>query len=128
MDTNHRASRPAPARRYKHHPQALKREVVEKKLQPGASVSRIARDYDVNANQVFAWRKAYREGLLGERNSVELLPVQIAEEATPVRIPAAPATPEAAGTIMLERDGTRVSILGRPDSDTLRLVLDRCLR
>jgi transposase-like protein len=32
---------------------------------PGASVSRVARRRDVNANQVFRWRKLYSEGQLG---------------------------------------------------------------
>ena len=45
-----------------------RRKIVEATLQPGASVSRVARRHDVNANQVFHWRKLYREGRLGERN------------------------------------------------------------
>ena len=35
-----------------------KRQMVEATLVPGASVARVARDHGVNANQVFAWRKA----------------------------------------------------------------------
>ena len=31
----------------------------------GASVARVARKHDVNANQVFYWRKLFREGRLG---------------------------------------------------------------
>ena len=31
----------------------------------GASVARVARRHGVNANQVFYWRKQYREGRLG---------------------------------------------------------------
>ena len=34
-------------------------------FEAGASVSVVARRHDVNANQVFAWRKLYRDGLLG---------------------------------------------------------------
>jgi transposase len=45
-------------------PAALKREIVEAALAPGASVSVVARRYDVNANQVFGWRKRYRDGSL----------------------------------------------------------------
>jgi transposase len=37
----------------------LKREIVAASLKPGSSVSKVARHYDVNANQVFAWRKRY---------------------------------------------------------------------
>ena len=42
-----------------------RREIVEETLLAGASVSRVARRHDVNANQVFYWRKLYREGRLG---------------------------------------------------------------
>jgi len=41
-------------RRYKRWPEALKREIVAATLVPGASVSVVARQYDVNANQVLA--------------------------------------------------------------------------
>jgi len=40
----------------------VKREIVAASLEPGSSVSLVARRYDVNANQVFAWRKRYRSG------------------------------------------------------------------
>ena len=43
-----------------------KRRIVEETLEAGASVARVARRHAVNANQVFAWRKKYREGRLGK--------------------------------------------------------------
>ena len=46
------------------------------KLLPGASVSRVARRYDVNANQVFAWRRRYRDGA-AEPAELRLLPVTV---------------------------------------------------
>ena len=33
------------------------REIVAASLEPGSSVSVVARRYEVNVNQVFAWRK-----------------------------------------------------------------------
>ena len=45
---------------------ALKREMVEATLAGGESVSVVARRYDVNANQLFRWRREYREGLLAD--------------------------------------------------------------
>jgi transposase len=39
----------------------------------------VARHYDVNANQLFRWRKQYREGLLGEVADIRLLPVEVSE-------------------------------------------------
>ena len=48
-------------RRNKRWPEALNREIVAATLKPGASVSVVARQYDVNAHQVFSWRHRYRE-------------------------------------------------------------------
>jgi hypothetical protein len=57
-----------------------RRQVVEETLQPGASVAAIARRHEVNANQVFHWRKVYREGRLDvELAAQELVPVRITE-------------------------------------------------
>jgi transposase len=57
-----------------------RRQIVEETLQPGASVAVIARQHGVNANQVFHWRKLYREGRLELKHAAaELLPVRIAE-------------------------------------------------
>ena len=53
---------------------------MEKTLEPGASVARVARQHDVNANQVFYWRKLYREGRLGISISTALLPVRVKTE------------------------------------------------
>jgi transposase len=54
-------------------PETLKREIVAASLMPGASVSVVARQYDVNANQVFSWRKRYREAPIKPRSSRWLL-------------------------------------------------------
>ncbi len=45
----------------------VKRRIVEETFAPGASVSIVARRHDVNANQVFEWRKQYRRGRLVEK-------------------------------------------------------------
>jgi transposase-like protein len=48
----------------------------EMAIPPGASVARV---HGVNANQVFAWRRLYRQGLLERVNgrAARLLPVQV---------------------------------------------------
>lgn len=38
--------------------------IVQETLQPGMTVSHVARLHGVNANQIFAWRKQYLEGSL----------------------------------------------------------------
>ena len=41
------------------HDEAFKRELVERSLQPGASVAAIAQDNAINANLLFNWRRLY---------------------------------------------------------------------
>ena len=57
-----------------------RRDIVEETLVPGASVARVARRNDVNANQVFYWRKLFREGRLGISMNAQLLPVKVEAE------------------------------------------------
>jgi transposase len=56
-----------------------KRRIVEETLGSGVSVARVARRHAVNANQVFYWRKKYREGRLGKNQSSKLLPVTLSD-------------------------------------------------
>lgn len=49
--------------------------MVEETLGAGASVSVVARRHDVNANQVFTWRRQHQRGELG--GFAELVPVGV---------------------------------------------------
>jgi transposase len=102
-------------------PEALKREIVAASLVPGSSVSRVARQYDVNANQVFKWRKLYRDDADGSAEAPRLLPVMIAAEDDGV------AGQPAIGGEKIEIDVAgryRVRIGGSFDGQALRRVLD----
>jgi transposase len=57
-----------------------KRRIAELTLEPGASVALVARAHGVNANQVFKWRRALKQGELSESavGSTSLLPVVVA--------------------------------------------------
>ena len=44
-----------------------KQQIVDETLMPGASISAVARRYGLHPSQVFAWRKAAREGKITER-------------------------------------------------------------
>lgn len=100
---------PLVKRRRKFDP-ALKREIVEATLDGSASVSEVARRYDVNANQLFKWRKQYREGLMP--SSPRMLPVQIA-------------SPPCTGELEIcMAQGERVLIRGAVDTLSLRAVLE----
>ena len=122
MDTNSKAVIVSKQRGpYRHYPPALKRWIVEETLQSGASVARIARQHGINANQVFLWRKAYREGLLPESGSA-LLPVTVTPSMAADRLPT-PSCPADTGCLTIDCGQIRVRIEGRPDPETLRLVL-----
>src|ERR1700752_2403836 len=73
---------PASTTRKKQRRRSIKerRDIVEETLVPGASVARVARRHDVNANQVFYWRKLYREGQLGSSTDTRLVPVKGAKD------------------------------------------------
>lgn len=119
MDTNAGERR----RRNRSWPEALKREIVAASFAPGSSVSIVARQYDVNANQVFGWRKRYRDdSRLPSAPSVpQLIPVQVAAEQTAVT-----ARPSSGmEKIEIEVAGRYlVRVGGSFDGQALRRVLD----
>src|SRR3954452_11406982 len=104
-------------RRHRSWPESLKREIVAASLVPGSSVSRVARRYDVNANQVFAWRRRYR-GEAAETAGLRLLPVTVAPD-QPV------GTTDASRPIEIVLSGSyRIRVGDGVQASTLRLVLD----
>lgn len=57
-----------------------KQEIVAETLEPGASVSAVAQRHGMHPSQLFAWRKAARDGRLVEESRVEFTPVIVAPE------------------------------------------------
>ena len=117
-------------RRHRAWPESLKREIVAATLLPGSSVSRVARRYDVNANQVFAWRRRYRD-VASEPAELRLLPVTVMPEpdtSEPPTLPSAPppSAPAAVAGAVLEvmlPDGARVRLEGAVDPALAAAVL-----
>ena len=118
MDTSLRVKR-----RHKVWPEALKREIVAACAVPGALVSMVARQYDVNTNQVFTWRKFYGGALAAA--APQLVPVVVTPD-PPVGAPPTPsAEPPSADLIEVELPrGYRVRIGSNIKASTLRVVLD----
>jgi len=99
-------------------PEALKRQIVAETRAPGASVSVVARRYDVNANQVFRWRRRY-EGSSSSGDPT-LVPVSLGT-ATERHVPST----HGGGSITIEMvSGARVRISGAVDGAALRQVLE----
>ena len=127
-----------------HRSPELKRKIVEETLVPGTSVARVARAHGVNANQVFAWRRQYRQGLMeaGNRVKAGLLAVRVADP-EPVgsaqgklrrRVAEAGARPTDTDTrrapssmIQVELPQGRLRLTGPVDPEALRLVLEALL-
>jgi transposase len=100
---------------------AERRTIVEETLVPGASVSRVARRHDVNANQVFRWRKLYSAGQLG--TTTNFLPVKIAHEPTRETKKENDVLP-GSGTIEIQLSKGTLRIFGSVDVLTLRAVIE----
>ena len=114
VDTNSGVT-PASRRRW---PDDLKRRIVEECRAPGASVSVIARRYDVNANQLFKWRRQYEASSSGR--SVTAAGVRL----VPVALRAAEPVPVRSGTLEVELPGgARIRATGPVDAGLLGQVL-----
>ena len=110
-------------RRNRAWPEALKREIVAASLAPGSSVSMVARHYDVNANQVFSWRRLYRDDpqVPAVPPAPQLIPVMVTTEQDAVATQ--PST--VAETIEIDLAGKyRVRVSSGVDAAALRRVLD----
>jgi transposase len=110
-------------RRNRSWPEALKREIVAASYAPGSSVSKVARHYDVNANQVFGWRKRYRDDPRASAMPAapRLIPVVVTAEQDAV----ATQPSSVAETIEIDLAGRyRIRVGSGVDTQTLRRVLD----
>lgn len=128
MDTTLDTAPPRCPGRRPNFPPAFKRKVVEASYRPGASVSLIAREHDVNANMVFRWRQQYQDGAFGPvSQNVNFLPVEVIE--APIELPSpAPLPPECHSEILIEVGRAKLRVTGKPDPQTLQLTLQQLLR
>ena len=110
-------------------PEGLKREILAALAEPGASVSSVARRYDVNTNQLFKWRRQFA-GPSGASpcGPLRLLPVEIA----PTRAsapedrsgdPRVLSTPPTGSIEIALRGGTKVKIKGTVDPGAVAAAL-----
>jgi transposase len=104
-----------------------KRRIVEETLEAGMSVARVARRHAVNANQVFYWRKKYREGRLGKSRSGNLLPVRVSDIPWSKSGQARCASPRCtSGALEIKLPKGQLRVTGSVDAEALRTVLE-CL-
>jgi transposase len=107
----------------------VRRSVAEwwrRRWRRGASVARIALKYGVNANQVFQWRRLYRDGKLGAApmGTMKLLPVSVADDEELLQPEPDQVVPACSGAIHIELPGeVRISVEGSVDRMVVRAVL-----
>lgn len=96
-------------------PAGLKRRIVAEALEPGSSVSVVARRHDVNANQLFKWIRQNEAAARGRK------PVLV-----PVEVRGPSAALAGGGTIEIDLPGgVRVRISGAVEAPVLRQVLEQ---
>ena len=102
--------------------EALKHRIVAETREPGASVSIVARRHDVNANQVFKWRRemAPEQPATVER-SAAMLPVEIVPEATSSLARGRDGAARSRSTFA---GGARVCVRGEVSPETLQQVIE----
>jgi transposase len=119
-------------RRRRDHSPELKRELIERSLQPGASVSGIALDGGINANLLFKWRREHLRAVQAAVPAAPaaapvLLPVTIElpmrEATTAPKLPPPPASRASTGSIEIDIGGARIRLRGAVDEGSVRVVL-----
>ena len=116
----------SPTRR--RHAATFKRELVERSLQPGASVSGLALENGINANVLFRWRREHLRATPGvcahSTAQAVLLPVKLAAQAAASEQQALSSrSPMPAGVIEIDIGAARVRLRGWVDETNVRSVL-----
>ena len=105
-----------------------RRQIVEETLKPGASVALVARAHGVNANQVFKWRRQYRQGRLEVTSTAALLPVRVTAAASPQAKLSLKNRKRKSGIIAIDLGHARMRIEGSADLDCVRAAIQGLLR
>jgi transposase len=104
-----------------------KRRITEESFGGKISVAELSQKYAVNANQIFQWRKQYREGRMGDNGSPALLPVTVSKEiVVQTANPRSSSGESPAGALKIELPKGKLRIAGCVDLEVLRTVLE-CL-
>lgn len=80
MSFSNDAEGTAPRRRRRAWTTDEKRRIVDESLEDDASLAEVARRHDLNANQLFTWRRQFGVEPVAPRELAPILPVTIAAE------------------------------------------------
>ena len=106
----------------------LKQRIAEESFEGNISVAQLSQKYAVNANQIFLWRKRYREGRLESSTSINLLPVTVSKEVVVAAAgPRNTSCQASTGTLKIELAKGNLRIAGSIDLTVLRRALEYLL-
>jgi transposase len=98
-----------------------KLRIVEETMQPGVTVTEVARRHGLAPSVVFTWRRLAREGRLGDAGPT-FVPVEITP--VPAQVPSAASPPRRIGLIEIALGrGRRIRVDRDVDAEALRRVL-----
>ncbi len=101
-----------------------KRRIVDQSLEDGASIAEIARRHDLNANQLFTWRRQFGVEPVEPNDLTPILPVTIAPAAA-----VEDSDPGSSGQIeIVLADGDRVIVWSDVETAALTRVLKALAR
>ena len=101
-----------------------KRRIVDESLEDGASLAEVARRHDLNANQLFTWRRQFGVETVEPKNLAPILPVTITSETA-----AEECDPSSRGQMeIVLAEGDRILVWSDVDSAALTRVLKALAR
>ena len=109
----------APGRRRRSWSLDEKRRIVDESLEDCASLAEVARRHDLNANQLFTWRRQFGVEAAGPKDVAPILPVTIALETA-----AEESDPGSSGQIeIVLAEGDRILVWSDVETAALTRVL-----
>ena len=90
VQTEQREVRALPSHRRRVWSLEEKQRIVGESLEPGASVSLVARRHDINTNMLFTWRRQLGGGEAAGGQPVTFVPAEITAEVSAARIAETP--------------------------------------
>jgi transposase len=127
-DRTDQAANPSAARPRRFWSSEEKRRMVAESFAPGASVSKVAQRYGVNANLLFTWRRQEgRSNAVGGAERLQLLPVTVADADAGTAGAAAPQSQVGRMEIVL-KSGERIVVGADVDASSLARVVKVLLR
>ena len=101
-----------------------KRRIVDESLEDGASLAEVARRHDLNANQLFTWRRQFGVEAVEPKNLAPIVPVTIPPDTTPKEN-----EPNVTGQMeIVLAEGDRILVWSDVDSAALTRVLKALAR